>query len=127
MRLSLKKIFRTSSFCKVSSFIIGYLFWFILAQDKITSLQTSVPLCFYNTHDTIIEKAPEEIYIVLQAKRSIFATLDMDQLSAHVDAQLLYQGSQVLKLSHEHLLLPSNVQLQGIKPSNITVIAKKNE
>ena len=123
----LRNLTRNNSFNKFAALLIGYQFWIMLANNTIASNRLVVPLCFYGSHDTIIEQAPEEVTVVLQAQRNVLMNLDTENLCVHIDTDRLKQGPQSLSLTHDHLLLPSATMLKETIPSNITVNIKKHE
>jgi len=103
------------------SLLGGYSLWSILSTYQPISVRHTIPLCFYNTADDTEIIAPEQISIMLRGRRAHLASLDYQELAAHLDAQKLRTGTQTILLSETNLFLPEGVKLLKWGPTPLTV------
>ena len=115
------KVLKNNHVLKCLALVFGYYLWLLLAQNQHVTRTFTVPLCFYNTRDTLIKKAPETIIVELVGKRSVLHALDTAALAAHINTQELVPGKQALSLTQEHLLLPVTVSVKSTQPANIVI------
>jgi len=127
MRQMLRKIFLNNTQIKLISLILGYCFWYVVSQSHISNITVDVPICFYKTNNTLTIEAPEKIKIQLSAKRADLYTINMKTLAFHIDMQDATQGTRILKLSEEQLLLPESIKLVRCYPANIYITVTKKE
>lgn len=114
----------SNSFLKVSSLIIGYFFWVIIAQSRITSTWIKIPL-ICNTNETTTIQAPESVMVEVKGKRSFLQCLDKKTLAAHINAQNLQPGTYTYILNSENIPLPSALMLTRSIPLNIAITVSK--
>lgn len=122
--LSRQKIILNSLILKILSFIIGYSIWSIMNQSHITTFQLKIPFVFYNVPQRSTIIAPEHIFIQLQGTKKILRTLATALPAAHIDAQTLKPGDNLITLSKSTLFLPDHVQLVHTTPCPIVVTVK---
>ncbi len=121
MQADLKNIVLTNWPIKIISLILGYTFWLALGARLITNQWITIPLSFYNTKKGIAISAPETVTVALRGTRTDLANLNFGQVAAHIDASQLSQGTQLISLHSQQLLLPNNIHMLHSKPSNIVV------
>jgi hypothetical protein len=104
---------------KIASLFIGILLWSILSDLHVSSVRIRVPLYFYTTDgSSVTVKAPEEITVVIAAKRWQLRLIDFNTLALHVDVTEKSQGSFPLKPTIQQLFLPSYLKLVSYEPIN---------
>lgn len=103
---------------KIISLLLGYSLWHIFGSPHSTTVQISVPLCFYNIPAGKVIKAPEQIAIQIVGKRSDIRSLDTEQLAVHINASLLKDGKNLLPITQETLFLPESIKLIHCSPIN---------
>ena len=114
-------------FIKIVSCIIGYSLWAFIAQYQTTTMQYSIPICFYQTNEEQIITGPEFVTCLLEGKRKNLYSFNAENSIIHIDASLYKEGTYAIPLSKEDLFLPNNLQLLTFKPATIKVtIGNKN-
>jgi len=105
--------------------ILGYSFWLLLSSSFTITLDKTIPIYFYNNKNMIIN-GPETIKITLAGKRFEIATLDMDNLAAHINADIFKSGINKLVITERDLFLPKSIKLIHYNPANSTINIVKN-
>lgn len=121
MKAPLQKTNRNNTPLKCIALVIGYTFWYIFGSSHTTTVQLSVPLCFYNLAAYHTISAPESILVKIAGKRSDIRAVAVDQLAVHIDAEELHDGRNLITITHHNLLLPECIKLVHYVPSNPTV------
>lgn len=107
----------TNSILKVGALLFGYAFWLMLAQNQTLLVQQNIPLSFYLPENEYGLKAPTAISVTLQGKRRELQTLNLNRLSAHIDAsELKIPGTYTVQILPEHIFLPNYVKLMNYTP-----------
>lgn len=118
MRAKINEASTNSTLIKIIALIVGYSLWHVLGNSHTTTIQCSVPLCFYNIPTGKTINAPEQISIQIIGKRSDIRSLDTEQLALHIDAELLHDGKNLLAITQNALFLPESMKLIHYSPSN---------
>ncbi len=121
MKAPLQKTNRHNTPLKCIALVLGYAFWYIFGSSHATTVQLSVPLCFYNIASNQTINAPESVSVTIAAKRSDLRALATDHLAAHINAEELHAGKNIVSLTHSTLLLPECIKLVHYEPLNPTV------
>jgi len=106
-------------FLKISSFIMGAMFWYIWSGIHPITREVTMPLSFYNVPDGMTVACQDELAVTLRAIRPAFQALDDEQLIVHVDARRFVEGPNGITINAGSLFLPDNVRLVDYVPSNI--------
>lgn len=106
---------------KFLALIFGCSLWYIFSQTRIDTLSLDIPLCFYGTEKNIGIHAPEKIHVTLCGTRSDLASLDLEQLCAHVDACAFDTKSAHIALTSHNIFLPTTIKLIHYDPAPIPV------
>lgn len=93
----------------------------MINQQKHTTITCTIPLCFYNTESISNLEAPETIYVTLYGKREDLISLDRKNMSAHIDARSLKQGTNYILLKEHYLCLPSTISIKSYTPAPLLV------
>ena len=102
------------------SLVFGYFIWFMYSQSTVTHVTRVVPVCFYNTAQTV-PNAPENITITLQAKRADLYRCDIKGLAVHINGATRTQGTNKIAINEQTLFLPEAVKMVHCKPQPIKV------
>ena len=121
----LKNLIKNNNFNKLMSCIFGYQLWLMLSATTINTRKITVPLCFYGSHDRIVEQAPEEITVILEAQRNVLANLDTNNLGVHINKDELNPGMQALTITNDNLLFTNSIKIHETIPSNIRITIKE--
>ena len=116
----LRSTLTSSLFLKVSSLILGFGLWSIMNDLFTQSKWFTIPVCFYNTESHHI-KAPETVTLELTGKRAHLKRISSDTLAVHVDAKSLQQGDNLLRITHDLLLLPQTLAVTTVIPQSVIV------
>lgn len=114
--IALKNSLTHNIVIKMVSFIIGYSLWLSFSQSHTIAIWLKVPVCFYGTEKKI--EAPEQIAIHLAGKRSKLATIDTNNLTAHINTDNLHEGPNPLVVQASDLFLPNSITVLDCLPSN---------
>jgi hypothetical protein len=121
MQITLKELVLTNWPIKILSVILGYTFWIALGSHVYTEQWVTIPISFYNISQGVSITAPDTVLVALYGTRINLNTLDTENLAAHIDAQKLQPGTQLLSLHSEQLLLPQSIRMVHYKPSNLLI------
>jgi hypothetical protein len=111
MQLSLKNILLNNTTLKVTSFIIAFTGWSILHETSRITITTTVPVGLYQVPETYTLKAPEAVQISLMGTPAALQTVDLSELTLHLDGTLLHAGLNQITFTEANLLLPPHVNL----------------
>ena len=118
---------RTNHSLKIIACIIGFTLWSLMSDLHYITKTFVVPVHFYNSENSIIQEAPENVTVRLQGKKSDFRYLNFTTLAAHIDAKTLLQQTNLIHLTAEQLFLPQTIKLVSYKPLCLTIkIAQEN-
>ncbi len=117
---ALRTTFSSTLFLKATSLVIGFLLWSTINHLFTYSTWVTVPVCFYNSTDKLIQ-APESVAVELTGKRAHLRHIDKEALAVHLDASLLSPGTHKLSLSSEQLLLPSTISITTVIPHHLII------
>jgi hypothetical protein len=106
---------------KLLALIFGSSLWYIFSQSRTDTISLDIPLCFYGTEKIIRLDAPEKIHITLCGMRSDLASLDIEQLVAHVDACKLNPKAAYITIESHNIFLPTTIKLVHYSPAPIPV------
>lgn len=120
MNPRVKDALRSTMFLKAMALIIGFLFWNIMSESFTASRWFTVPVCFYNKTDALIQ-APETVMVEIHGKRSHIRALDPATIAVHIDAQTLAEGPQHLFITRDLLLLPPTIAVQETIPHTLFI------
>jgi hypothetical protein len=115
-----RNAYKSTIFLKVSSLIIGFALWSSICELFPRSQWLAIPISFYNRDSRTIQ-APEIVQVEVTGKRSHISRIDKNSLAAHIDAQSLRMGDNLLTITHEHLLLPAIIAVTTVIPQSIVV------
>lgn len=125
MKKKLSNIRLSSLLLKVSSLVMGYVIWSFLANHNVIEQTIEIPLCFYNTSDSMrLESSVSQVTVQLSGKPKDLAWCN--NLACHVNAHELKEGENYLHLTQKELLLPSRVKLIHYTPLTLCVEKKIN-
>lgn len=116
----IKEAVRSSMFLKAMALIIGFLFWNIISESFTASRWFTVPICFYNKTDRIMQ-APETVMVELHGKRAHIRAIDASTLAVHIDASLLDVGPHQIIVTRDTLLLPPTIAVHTSIPHMMLV------
>ncbi|MEX0672139.1 MAG: hypothetical protein WD068_02175 [Candidatus Babeliales bacterium] len=85
-----------------------------------------MPLSFYNVKHGSTIQAPETIQIALEGNRTDLRNITMSQLAAHINANELKKGTQLIELRPDQLLLPKHIRMIHSMPSNIVITVNQS-
>lgn len=123
----IKQIALHHNFIKVASSIIGFTLWTFIAQQQVITVNTKLPVCFYQLDDKLELDAPEYINVTISGKRKELHAFNPEENAFHLNAQEYKVGTHELPLSHQNLFLPEGIKLVQLKPAHITLqITKSN-
>jgi len=111
-------------FLKVSSLMLGTLFWYVWSGVYPLTRHVSIPLSFYNVPEGKMVSAQDDLHVQLRATRPAFIALDDEQLVVHVDARKFADGPNGVAVTTDSLFLPDNVRLVDCTPSNTVAFMK---
>jgi YbbR domain-containing protein len=121
MYINIKQVFLGNSFLKVSSLIIGYLLWSVVADSYVTSIWVDVPLCFYNNDQAMCVEAPEMVNVQLKGRRAVLYNLDKKSLAIHINIQDLKPGLNPYTLTTKDLFLSPAITLGDYIPYKVII------
>ncbi len=121
MHIAFKNTIPNNIILKLLSLILGYIIWSIMSQSHITTVKSSILLFFYNIPEKIKILAPKQVTIQLRGTKKVLHSLTAAPLAAHINAQTLHQGDNLILLSKTTLFLPKHVELLHTIPSPIVV------
>lgn len=121
MQLNLRNLLLNNGTLKISSLVIGSIVWSILNESYRAHLTLAVPVFFYNVPETAAITSPEQLRITLSGTHSAIRALDEQAVAAHIDAQKLTAGKNVVDITAKNLLLPPEVSLVKYKPIQMTL------
>ncbi len=130
MNVSSKRIPLSKPILSLSSIILGYSFWLILAQTQTIILDKKISLSFYGLESslTIANYSQQEIYIKISGKRIELSQLTSNQIIAHIDVSNLKEpGNFEVEILKENIFLQDNIKLLEYSPSNLTIQINKKE
>jgi len=106
-------------FLKISSLVMGAMFWYLWSGIYPITRDVTVPLTFYNVPEGMVVACQDELAVQLRATRPAFLALDAEQLIVHVDAHRFVEGPNGLTIGADSLFLPDNIRLVDYTPSNV--------
>lgn len=112
------------------SIIIGYIFWTTFSSLQTITINTQVPLCFYNIPPQYTIKAPETITVTLKGnKMTLLQHCNTNELSCHIDIRELSEGINYPIINADKLFLPDTIKLVNYtkKPVSIILFKKTEE
>lgn len=118
---TLKKIITNKFNIKVSAFILGFSFWYMVSQSRPLEISYTVPLIFYGTNTEQLQAA-ETVTICLKGNKNDFYNLDLKELAIHINADQLKKGKNFIQVTNENLFLPQAIKLVHCTPSNVVVV-----
>jgi len=121
MHIRQQNILLNNLVLKLISLILGYIIWSIVSQTHTTTSHLTIPLFFYNIQQHTNIAAPEIVTIQLQGSKKVLHALSNKQLAAHIDAQTLKAGKNLVHLSKSMLFLPGKVELLDTTPSPVII------
>src|SRR5437868_418332 len=121
MQTNLRNLLLNNGTLKISSLVIGFILWSILNESYRAHLTLAIPVCFYNVPETASISSPEQLRVTLSGTQSTIRNVDQQALAAHIDAQKLTEGNNVVDITAQNLLLPPEVSLVKYKPIQMTL------
>lgn len=122
---TLKTVITTRYILKISAFILGFSFWYILSQSRPIEITSTIPLTFYG-NNVLPEQLEtlDTVNICIKGYKADFYDLDFENLAVHINADTLHIGKNYIQVLHENLFLPHHIKLLHCNPSNVVVIVK---
>jgi len=127
MQLNLKTELFNNVTLKIVSCFLGYAIWLTIGQSHSTSMQISVPLCFYAMPENYAVNAPETLTLELRGKRADLRNIDTQALALHIQGQDLQEGPNQIPISTASLFLPDDVKLVNYFPSNSCITIRNTD
>lgn len=121
MRLSLQRTMLNKNTLRLSAILFGFIFWSFISSHHLITLSKKVPLCFYNTKNSMSLSAPEFLTVTLRGKKSDLKNINFDSLAVHIDAQNFTSELNGVKLTNKNLFLPDKIKLINYKPMNLLI------
>ena len=126
MSLSVKKTYLNRLALKFLALIFGYGLWHCVSTHQKIQTTQEIPVCFYNTLADQVITAPETMNITLYGARKDLFKITFDS-AVHYDAQTLHEGTQTALITKEQIFLPESVRLVHYKPTEITIVVRRNK
>ena len=113
------------NFTKLAALVLGYCIWFFASTQQWVVREYTVPLCFYQTDQRVIQ-APESVTLKISGPRSEMFHLNHLDLAMHVDATGYSDGDHEILLNGSNLFLPETLKLVELIPSCISFNIQAN-
>jgi YbbR domain-containing protein len=107
----------------VSLFFALFLWYFVVGEDKIdTTLY--VPLEITNLRQDLVisNQFRKQIEVTVNGPRGLVRSVSGQHIARPVDLTNALPGSHLIKNTPESIRLPNGIQIQNIRPANITLI-----
>lgn len=111
---------------KIYSIILGYSFWFCIAQHQVISQTYQAPIYFYDTKTEYLT-SPASVEITLQGHRKELYKFKKEHAEIHLDGSKLQEGNQEIILGRENLFLPDTLKLVDLVPAHISIHVDYNK
>lgn len=115
-------IFLSSNFLKLAAIIVAYFLWSMLSDLYVINGTYTVPVYIKNSNNVIIKDAPSQATVTLCSHRKNLRAIDKSNLAICIDDKCLAPGTNVIKITNEHLSLPSSINVVDYNPINFTVV-----
>lgn len=123
MTLFIKRIVKNPLMRSCISLLIGFALWHSLGTINSAVISVTVPLSLYDRTDALNFAAPETVTITLAGKRTYLRSLDTHALAVHINASLLHEGNNPIKINRDTLFLPDEIKLLHYSPSPCVITA----
>lgn len=121
INIILRQTLQSPIILKFSALIIGIGLWSLISASHETTLELTVPLCFYNVSDNYTIEAPENIKITLKGTRTRLKILAAEPPVVLLNAGKLKNDATKIILTSDELYLPPDIKLVHYHPLPLIV------
>lgn len=114
-------IFLSSNFLKLAALLIAYFLWSMLSDLYVIQGTYTVPVNIQKTNNLEIKEAPNQAIITLAGHRKNLRKIDRSKLAICINGKCLTSGSNIIRITNEHLSLPASINIVDYSPINFTV------
>ncbi|MDF1577658.1 MAG: CdaR family protein [Desulfobulbales bacterium] len=106
----------------VSFFFAVFLWYFVVGEDKV-DITLYVPLEITNLPQNLVisNEFRKQLEVTVNGPRGLVRTISGQQITRPVDLSDVRPGNHVIKNTPESIKLPNGIQIQNIRPANITL------
>jgi YbbR domain-containing protein len=124
--MKLRNLLETNLSLKIVALIFGTSFWIVCGARYNSTVELSVPLCFYgDVHNKKVE-CLDEITVAISGKRADLRALNTENLALHINLDELVVGDHLVEVTSEKLFLPNHIKLVHCVPSNPMISISKS-
>ena len=106
----------------VSLFFAVFLWYFVVGEDKVdTTVYVAVEITNLPQDLVISNQFRKQIEVTVNGPRGLVRNVSSQHITRPIDLTNAQPGSHVIKNTPESIKLPKGVQIQNIRPANITL------
>jgi len=125
----LKKYIFNNFHLKILSLFVAFLLWINISAKEVKRVEVISKVYVRNLPKGLIieEIEPQEVKIILEAKRVYLTSVPSTQIQAYIDGSRLKPGKNEVPVLVDKLSLNENIGIVSITPDNVVVIVKKEK